>query len=221
MYEETSEAHSVVRKAGSLAFVAGGALHSNQIHRAGIRFFAIEMKRPWLDRVDGHKSFEQSTTQYESGTLPWLAMRLYGEFRSEDALAPLAIEGLALELLAGISRQSARTSENGSSNWLKKAKDLLHERFHEPLTLVDVADFVDVHPVSLARAFRRTYHCTVGEYVRKLRIESACQKLLTTDVPLVEIAFSAGFSEQSHFCRTFKRLTGLTPSEYRSNSHQG
>lgn len=221
MYEETSGAHSVVRKPGSLVFVAGGARHSNHIHRAGIRFFAIEMTRPWLERVNRHTSFEQSSTQYESGPLPWLAMRLYGEFRSGDNLAPLAIEGLALELLAGIGRQSARASENGSGNWLKKAKDLLQQRFREPLTLVDVADFVDVHPVSLARAFRRAYHCTVGEYVRKLRIESACQKLLTSDAPMVEIAFSAGFSEQSHFCRTFKRLTGLTPSEYRSNSREG
>jgi AraC family transcriptional regulator len=220
-YEETCGRRSLVRRPGSLAFVAGGVTHSNLIHRSGIRFFALEMTRPWLERVNGHTSFEQSSTQYESGPLPWLAMRLYGEFRSGDNLAPLAIEGLALELLAGFGRQSARISENGSGNWLKKAKDLLHQRFHQPLTLVDVADFVDVHPVSLARAFRRAYHCTVGEYVRKLRIESACQKLLTSDAPMVEIAFSAGFSEQSHFCRTFKRLTGLTPSEYRSSSGQG
>ena len=222
MYEETSGAHSLVRKPGSLAFVEGGVRHSNHIHRAGIRFFAIEMTRPWLERANGYQRFHESfPIHFQSGLLPWLAMRLYREFRSEDALAPLAIEGLALELLAGIRRQSARPSENGSGNWLRKAKDLLHERFHEPLTLVDVADFVDVHPVSLARAFRRSYHCTVGEYIRKLRIESACQKLLTSDTSMVEIAFSAGFSEQSHFCRTFKRLTGLTPSEYRSNSRQG
>ena len=221
IYEETSGTHSVVRKPGSLAFVEGGARHSNHIHRAGIRFFAIEMTRPWLERANGYQRFQRISIHFQSGLLPWLAMRLYREFRSEDALAPLAIEGLALELLAGIGRQNGRVSESGSGNWLKKAKDLLHERFHEPLTLVDVADFVDVHPVSLARAFRRTYHCTVGEYVRKLRIECACQKLLTSDAPMVEIAFSAGFSEQSHFCRTFKRLTGLTPSEYRSNSRQG
>src|SRR5215471_2694506 len=147
-------------------------------------------------------------------------MRLYREFCSDDELAPLAIEGLALELLAGLGRQDRRAAENGSSNWLKKAKELLHERFHEPLALSDVAQFIQVHPISLARAFRRTHHCTVGEYIRKLRVEFACHRLLASDEPLVEIAVSAGFSEQSHFCRTFKRLTGLTPSEYRS-SHRG
>jgi len=103
---------------------------------------------------------------------------------------------------------------------VQKARDFVHDRFQESISLADVADFAEVHPVSLARAFRRTYHCTVGDYVRKLRIEFACQKLAGSDAPLVEIALSAGFSEQSHFSRTFKRLIGLTPSEYRS-SRQG
>jgi len=125
---------------------------------------------------------------------------------------------LALELVAGVARHNNSFAENGNGNWLKKVKDLLQERFREPVTLAEVAEFADVHPVSLARAFRRTYYCTVGEYVRKLRIEFACQKLTTSNEPLIEIAFAAGFSEQSHFCTTFKRVTGLTPSEYRSNS---
>jgi len=93
----------------------------------------------------------------------------------------------------------------------------VHDRFQESISLAEVAEFAEVHPVSLARAFRKTYHCTVGDYVRRLRIESACQKLSSSDASLVEIALSSGFSEQSHFSRTFKRLTGLTPSEYRSS----
>jgi AraC family transcriptional regulator len=147
-------------------------------------------------------------------------MRLYREFRSEDDVAPLAIEGLLLELLAGVTRQTYH-SENGNAKWLSRARDFVHDRFHESISLAEVAEFAGVHPVSLARAFRRMHHCTVGEYVRKLRIEFACQKLTASDESLVEIAFSAGFSEQSHLCRTFKRLTGLTPSEYRSNSRRG
>jgi AraC-like DNA-binding protein len=165
--------------------------------------------------------FPEGPAQFDSGSLPWLAMRLYREFRQRDNLTPLAIEGLTLELLVGAARQSAHVLKNGATGWLKKARHFLHQRFHEPFTLGDVAEFSGVHPVSLARAFRRTYRCTVGEYVRKLRIEFACQQLTASDASLVEIAFSAGFSEQSHLCRTFKRLTGLTPSEYRSNSRQG
>ena len=218
-YEEDCGKQLWVRKPGSLALMAGGAIHSNRIHRTGIRFFAIEMTRHWFERVKGHMDLPPGLVQFDSGSLPWLAMRLYREFRSQDDLAPLAIEGLALELLAGVARQSSY-SENGTAEWLKKAKDFVRERFHQSITLAEVAEFAQVHPVSLARAFRRTYHSTVGEYIRRLRIEFACQRLTASDAPLVEIALSAGFSEQSHFCRTFKLLTGMTPSEYRS-SRQG
>src|SRR6266849_1287964 len=221
VYDITFGKQILLRKSGSLTFTASGEIHSHLIHGKEVRCFFIEMTRPWLERTNGHLKFLRGLAQFDSGSLPWLAMRLYSEFRHEDDLTPLAIEGLTLELLAGAARQGAHVSDNGAASWLNKARDFLHERFREPLTLADVAEFAGVHAVSLARAFRRTHHCTVGEYVRKLRIEFACQKLTASDESLVEIAFSAGFSEQSHLCRTFKRLTGLTPSEYRSNSRRG
>lgn len=216
LYEEKCGRDVVVRKPGTLALMASGATHSNRIHNTGIRFFCIEMRRPWLERTNGHLRSFQGLTHFDKGSLPWLATRLYREFRCEDDVAPLAIEGLVLELLAGLARQGTG-SENGAATWLKKAEGFVHDRFQQPISLVEVAEFAGVHPVSLARAFRRTYHCTVGEYVRRLRIEFACQKLTGSDASLVDIALSAGFSEQSHFSRTFKRLTGLTPSTYRSS----
>lgn len=211
----------LLRKPGNLTFTPGGEIHSNRIHDQEVRCFAIEMTQPWMERANGHLKFLPGSVRFDGGSPPWLAMRLYREFRQDDDLTPLAIEGLALELLAGVARRNARVSENETPNWLKKAKDFLHERFQYRLTLSDVAEFARVHPVSLARAFRRAHHCTVGEYVRRLRVEFACQKLSVSGESLVEIALSAGFSEQSHFCRIFKRFTGLTPSEYRSNSRRG
>ena len=219
VYEENWGREIFVRKPGTLALAAGGGVHSNRIHSSGIRFFSIEMTQPWIDRANGHLKYFQGLTQFNNGSLPWLAMRLYREFRSEDDVAPLAIEGLVLELLAGLARQSSE-SENGAATWLKKAQEFVRDRFQRSISLVEVAEFAGVHPVSLARAFRRTHHCTFGDYVRKLRVEFACQKLTGSRASLVDIALSAGFSEQSHFSRTFKRLTGLTPSQYRS-SRQG
>lgn len=218
-YEENCDKHILVRKPGTLALMAGGALHSNRIHSTGIRFFCIEMSQAWRNRANGHLESLRGLTHFEEGLLPWLAMRLYREFRADDDVAPLAIEGLVLELLAGVARQSSH-SENETAKWLQKARDFVHDRFREPISLAQVANFAEVHPVSLARGFRRTHHCTVGDYVRKLRIEFACQQLTGSDSSLVDIALAAGFSEQSHFSRTFKRLMGLTPSQYRS-SRQG
>lgn len=214
-YEENCGKDIIVRGPSTLAFMPSGAIHSNRIHSTGIRFFSIEMTRCWLNRANGHLAFIRGLTQFDNGPLPWLAMRLYREFQSEDDVSPLAMEGLVLELVAGLARQNSH-SEKQNAKWLKKAKDFVHDRFQESISLTEIAEFAGVHPVSLARAFRRKYGCTVGEYVRQLRIEFACQKLTGSDASLVEIALSAGFPEQSHFSRTFKRLIGQTPSEYRS-----
>jgi AraC-like DNA-binding protein len=58
----------------------------------------------------------------------------------------------------------------------------------------------------------------MSEYVRKLRVEKARKELLTTDKPLSTIAFDAGFSDQAHFSRVFKELTGLTPGAFRRST---
>jgi AraC family transcriptional regulator len=135
-----------------------------------------------------------------------------------DEFAPLAIQSLALELLTEASRRRARPSikSRRAPRWLEQARELLHERFAETPSLAAVAATVAVHPVHLAREFRRWYGSTPGDYVRRLRIESACREIPRSDASLGEIAVAAGFYDQSHFCKTFKRFTGLTPAQFRA-----
>jgi AraC family transcriptional regulator len=84
------------------------------------------------------------------------------------------------------------------------------------LTLQELASDAEVHPVHLAATFRRFFGTTVAAYIRQLRIEYACRELARPDAPLAEIALAAGFADQSHFGRTFKRVMRVTPAEYRS-----
>ncbi len=123
-----------------------------------------------------------------------------------------------LEVIAEAWRGSAGRLDRRPPHWLKWAKEILHEKFSEHLTLSDIAALVGVHPVYLATVFRRHHLCSMGEYLRRLRIEFACREISRTDAPLVDVALAAGFSHQSQFSRTFKRLTGQTPAQYRSQS---
>ena len=72
-----------------------------------------------------------------------------------------------------------------------------------------------MHPVTLARAFRTFYGCSVGEYLRRVRVDLAGRWLSDTNLGLAQIALSAGFCDQSHFSNVFRRIIGLTPSRYR------
>jgi AraC family transcriptional regulator len=88
--------------------------------------------------------------------------------------------------------------------------------FAGPLSLTGVAQHVGVHPVHLARTFRAVYRTSFASYVRELRIDFAREQLAGA-APLSEIAAAAGFYDQSHFSRCFKRHLGMTPAAYRAS----
>ena len=133
-----------------------------------------------------------------------------------DSTSPLAVEGLLLELVAAASRHRERDGkERQRPRWLEEAHDRIHAELGSHPSLSSLAQAVGVHPVTLARAFRREFGCTVGEYIRSLRIERAAHQLAQTELSLAEIAMGAGFSDQSHFSNLFRHHTGLSPSRFR------
>lgn len=190
--------------------------HTLDFSLTDTRAFSIDVDRKWLERAQDYSLKIENSIHCHGGLLAGLMMKLYREFRELDNASPLAIEGLTLELLAEVSRHRENSRDKQAPQWLERAVEMLREGFAERLTISEVAMSVGVHPVHLAREFRRFKRCTIGEYVRQLRIERACHQLRNPEEPLAAIAVGAGFSDQSHFCRTFKRFVGMTPSEYRS-----
>ena len=182
-----------------------------------LRAFSIDVSPQWASRM-GEASLSLFESVYcDGGIMANLFARLYREFHTADEASSLAIEGLAMEMLAEVSRQRV-VLDRKPPVWLERVVDLLHSNFTETLKISSIADTVGVHPVHLAREFRKHYRCTVGEYIRQLRIQKACTALSKSDVSLSDIASAAGFADQSHFGRTFKQFTGMTPAAYRSFS---
>jgi len=85
-------------------------------------------------------------------------------------------------------------------------------------SLAELAAVGDVHPVHLSREFRKRYGITIGEYIRKRRIEHASGLLLKSGMAMADIADTCGFSDQSHFCALFKKYSGMTPAKFRDLS---
>jgi AraC family transcriptional regulator len=214
-YEEVYGGKSRTGSTSTLAFHPAGERHSNHWCGEGGRAFHIDISQKRARSIREHGPVLDAPADFRGGEAPWLAGRLYREYRRPDGASPLALEGLALEILAEASRQVVLAPERTPPRWLRRARELLHDRFSEDLSFDEIATEVGVHPVHLARTFRRHFGCTQGEYVRKLRVEFACQRLATTDTPLVEIALAAGFSDQSHFTKTFRHRTRMTPGEFR------
>lgn len=198
----------------SIAYHPPGEEHHGEISRVGGVCFNIEMEPAWLARVEPHLRLPTGTVDARDGELVWLGLRAHREFRRADACTPLALEGLVLELLA----TAARTRERGERQapaWLARVMARLEADFQQPLAVSGLAAEAGVHPVHLARVFRRAHGRTIGEHVRRLRIRYACRRLAEPDASLADVALAAGFADQSHFGRVFHEMTGLTPGQYR------
>jgi AraC family transcriptional regulator len=191
-----------------LAFHPAGERHSQHIGSAGVVSFNIELAKPAdLPGLEEPRTFEQSIPDL-------LARRLYEEFREDDPLSSLALEGLALQLVAAASRTALPEPGFRKPAWVKRVREYLDSRFRDSFSLEDVAREVDLHPVYVAGAFHKLEGCTVGEYVRRRRIEFAKEEIRRGDRRLCEIAELAGFADQSHFTRVFRRAEGTTPREF-------
>jgi AraC family transcriptional regulator len=181
-----------------------------------MRCLHVEFGSQWLERHVAISRFFETQSQFQAGRIGWLAQRIHREFRDWDDVSPAAIEGLVLETLAEASRLQRLDSRGKRPRWLVQATELIHARYAEPLSLSDVAGAVGIHPIRLARAFREQHHCSVGEFIRQVRIDTACRAMRSPNASLAEIALAAGFADQAHFSRTFRRIVGMTPGQFRA-----
>jgi AraC family transcriptional regulator len=205
----------------SVVFTPAGHVHHNAFHGEGGRCFLVEFTPAWIDRLNIAGVALDRPRVVASPELSLLSRKLYRQFRDPEPGWPLLVEGLALEILAGFVRDSHKTAAEDVPNWLNRARDLMHDGFAERLDLSELACQVGVHPVHLARTFRRRFHCSLGEYQRSLRVEHASRQLSRTHLSLAEIAMACGFVDQAHFTRVFKRLTGWSPGRYRAALRAG
>ena len=219
-YTESHNRQELECKPFTLTFRPPGEIHEDKFHDRDVRVFTIEIPPRWMERLRQDSIYLGRSINFKDGFIPKLSERIFREFHRTDTAAGLIIEGLTLEIMAETARHSAQTIEPTIPHWLKRAKDLLHARFAENLTLEQIAREVGVHPVHLASVFRQKYHSTVGEYIRQLRIEYACREIAKGEMPLAMIALEAGFANQGHFSAAFKRLTGFTPAAYRNSFRQ-
>jgi AraC family transcriptional regulator len=203
---------------GTLVFHPAGETHANHWLDTGGRCLHLELSPAAGERREEIAALLDRPFEARGGPTAWLAARLYREFRGADPASGLAIEGLILELLAMAARSRSLPAEPQPPRWLSQAREMLHERFSDPLSLDEIAAAVGVHPSHLARVFRQQHQCTVGEYVRRLRLEFACHHLTSSDTPLAELALAAGFADQSHFSKTFRHAIGVPPGEFRRRS---
>lgn len=214
-YSETSSGKVVSALPMTIFWHRPGLVHKDEIGAKGGRFFMMEMHPHSIEQVRQFTSLPENF-HVRNSALVWLACRLYHEFRNWQVCSDLVAEGITLEMLA-YSMRNQVPAEKQQPAWLLRVVEKLNDGFAENFTMEELALEANVHPVHLAAVFRQFYGETMGEYIQKLRVAHASRLLLDRETPLVEIAYAAGFSDQSHFTRVFKRYVGITPGAFRNS----
>lgn len=182
----------------------------------GVRCFSVQVAEPWLREFREERNVDVvPLVNVGDPILVSAALRLHREQR-EDDLSGLALESLLIDALALMLGIAQDRPGGAPPMWLRRARELMDERFAEPLTLEGIAREVGVHRVHLARVFRAHHGTTVGDYIRRRRLEHALRMIANGDVAFGRVALRAGFYDQSHFNRWFRDLTGLTPTRFQS-----
>jgi AraC family transcriptional regulator len=199
---ETLAPSALVEPAGEIHARVFGAVETAVVS------LTIDAGRLGSAVADLTKRFLQVRDPY----LELLARRAANELDEPDDVSALVIEAAALELVARMARSVGLERHPA---WLGKAREVLHDRYADSLSLDDIADAVGIEPERLARGFRRAYGESLGDYLRRIRVNAAARLLASTDEPISRVAGEVGFADQSHLTRWFGRYLETTPGKYR------
>jgi AraC-like DNA-binding protein len=214
-YEETALGMRNEHAPGDLLYCPPHAAHAQRFGQAGARkviFAADEALTTLLGehrtRLDGRPLLRRSRRLQAMGRAIVQALAV------GDGFTSMSSQALALDVLAETGRGLDELA-HAEPAWLRRVRASLHEDPATGVTLESLATLAGRHPVHLARSFRNFHHCTVGDYVRRLRVERAAQLLRTTRRPLLEIALDCGFAGAAQFSRSFRAVHATTPSAWR------
>jgi AraC family transcriptional regulator len=162
--------------------------------------------------IKSHRLNETSFKEalYKNVDSKTVILKLQNEMLIDNKNNSTAVHSLLLELIT----KTTDISQIGTPKWVVVLNELLYDHWNEHMTLNQMGKIVGVHPITVSKYFRKYFKCTLGEYQRKIKIEMSIQLIKNSTMSLTEIAFYCGFTDQSHFIRNFKSMTGLLPKQF-------
>ncbi|OIK16520.1 DNA-binding response regulator [Bacillus sp. MUM 116] len=117
-------------------------------------------------------------------------------------------------------KKCLESSQNQPENLnMKKLLEYIMDHYAEPLTLKDVAKHFHFNPSYLSNYFSTHNNEGFVEYVNKIRIEEAAKLLVKGEANISDISAMVGYSDHSYFCKVFKKIKGLSPSQFKRKQH--
>lgn len=205
--------------AGTVLFHHWDERHYNEKQTETARGLHLEIDPSFLKDYGFSLKNLRGNHDLRDPLLKILFYRLLAESKSMDPLSEMVIESSVLEIFSVLNNESM-ADEKRTPPWVSRVRELLNDHDYTSLSLHETAHLLNIHPVHLSRSFKKYFHCTLGEYVRRIRVEKALYEVLEGNRSFTGIAHDCGFTDQSHFIRTFKSYLGMNPSSYKKIQNQ-
>ncbi len=196
--------------------------------RSGARLIGFLKTGQVFNRVPSASTFQQvARTLVRQGLKPGEVERLTAAYHETRRVEPERYQSM-VTLLATFAEQLGAQAEKlivaregGEPAALAKARAFIEANLSEPLPLALVARKSGLSESHFCRIFREGTGLTMKDYVNRRRIQWAKKELLKSETRISEIAFLIGYQSLSQFNRSFSRITGRSPSRYRSEELSG
>lgn len=199
--------------APALVFNPPGTTHRDRFVKGVGTFLTVSLSSATFRETSERRPLAQAPLRLCHPHAVTCAFQVAREMsRGRDAAV---LESAAWELLTA-ARRSPQAVFGPSPSWAMRAYEAIMDvSCSAGLGIADVAAQVGIHPVHLARVFRRAWGCAPGELMRWRRTERAAALLRQTSLTAAQIAQEVGFADQSHLTHAFRTGIGLTPAAYR------
>jgi AraC family transcriptional regulator len=201
---------SEVVGSGSLLFYHSDELHLNHDTLFPSKNINIEIEENILQELQINEAIIEKSIQ-NTTLSKFLILKIFKESLIADAFSNDTIT----MLFAQLSNTNSHLERfEKSPFWVKSLNELLNDCWNENPNLHDLARVLQLNPITISKHFPKYFGCTLGEYMRRIKINRSLTLIASNKSNLTEISFQCGFADQSHFIRTFKNQTGFLPKQF-------
>jgi AraC family transcriptional regulator len=197
-------------EAGDTIFRPAHYAHSHALKTNGYHCFNIEFKKNWQQGLNYHFELPDDRVIYKAGSSPGI-YKLFCYFINN-----IPQDFLEETLLDWVFESNPRSAKFRSLPWLEKVVAILERESDIHHTIHSISGRVFVHPIYLSGAFKKRTGYTISEYQLKIKAEKAFSLLLSTNLPVAEVALKAGFYDSPHLINSFKLAYGSSPGKLRA-----
>ena len=209
---ELREYDTQLQTSGTSLYYNPCLLHKNTNYQANTKIFNLELEPGFFKRNQlNYSDSESCWSPYDEHLKKGLLVKILNEYHVNDVHSGISIEQQCILLCQQPFKKNKLPKNN---HWSYILREYLHENWNQSFCLNELSAQVQIHPVNISRYFSKYFNCTLGDYMRRIKVEKSLPFIRNKKYSLTEIAYECGFTDQSHFTKTFKQITGILPKKY-------